>query len=218
MTGEVAGNRIWMKRENLDMASSDRQHEVLMPAGNDTTVPREWVEQLREGDHQAFSRIFSAFYLPVRNFLNLLTHSMDDAEEICQELFAKVWQNRKNLDPSKNFRAYLYTIARHETYDFFKRQKLIDAQAYQSWQADADGCADEIIIAKETELLINLAVSRMPKQRRRIFELSRFEGMSNAEIAKQLNIRKNAVEKQLSYAMKDIREVLTAFLILFIAC
>lgn len=206
-----------MKQENRAGKSPADGKQTAAPSATPPSVPREWIERLRAGDHQAFSQIFSAFYIPVRNFLNLLTHSMDDAEELGQEVFVKVWLNREKIDPSKSFRAYLYTIARHETYDFFKKQKLIDADSYRAWQADAEGSPDEVVIAKETELLINLAVSRMPRQRRRVFELSRMEGLSNEEIARRLNIRKNAVEKQLTYAMKDIRDLLTTFILLFIA-
>ena len=205
-----------MKPANIaDRTSTESNRSMAAPKGS-VSVPREWIEQLRGGDHEAFGRIFSAFYLPVRNFLRLLTHSDEDSEELCQEIFIKLWQNRDKVDPSGNFRAYLYTIARHETYDYFKKRKLIDADSYRVWQADMDGSADEIVIAKETELLISLAVSRMPRQRKLIFELSRMDGLSNEEIAKKLNIRKNAVEKQLTYAMKDIRNVLVSFVLLFI--
>lgn len=185
-------------------------------SGSDSAIPGQWIDDLRQGDYDAFNRIFFAFYKPVLNFLHSLTQSRDDAEEICQEVFAKVWLNREKLDAGKNFRAYLYTITRNEAYDYFKKRKIVDAGSYQEWQSSAANDTDEVIIAKETELLINLTVSRMPKQRKRIFELSRYEGMTNEEIAKKLNIGKNAVEKQITYALKDIREVLTALIVLLL--
>lgn len=73
--------------------------------------------------------------------------------------------------------------------------------------------SEEDLIAKELEMLIDKLVGGMPEQRRMIYTLSRNEGLSNAEIAERLNTTKRNVESQLSLALKEIRKVISCFLV-----
>ena len=74
---------------------------------------------------------------------------------------------------------------------------------------------EEIYFAQEIKLLIEMTVTQMPAQRRRIYILSRDKGISNEDIANQLNISKKTVENQLSLAFKEIRKVVSVFFLLF---
>lgn len=199
---------------------SDTQHEQIKLAQGRSFAPDgltpELLERLRDGDAEVYNKVFFKYYAPVKNFLAALSGSRDDAEEISQEVFANLWTSRSRIDPQKNIRAYLYTIARHESYDYLRKKNALDTSFTEQWDEEAGGSSEDMVIAKETELLIRLTVSRMPPQRKKIFEMSRMQGISNDEISRELGISKNAVEKHITFALKDIREVLSAFLFIFL--
>ena len=179
-------------------------------------VSKKTLEAMRSGDHDAYREIYIHYIDSVTDFLKMLTKSPEDAEEIAQDVFVSLWEKRDKIDPSKNIRGYIYTYARNAVLNYFKHKKVEDkymrfaANAVQRYET-----SDDIVIARETELLIMIAVERMPAQRRRVFQMSRFEGLSNDEIAMRLNISKNTVENHITTAVKDIRRVL-ATLVLFI--
>jgi len=181
------------------------------------TVSPDILMALRAGDHRAFENIYYHFGNSVMHFLKVLTRSDEVAGDITQETFITLWEKRDRIDPSRNIKTYLYTIARNNAINYFNREKLWDKYAVQSdvSEIDADS-SEELLIAKETEMLIRIAVSRMPKMRRRVFELSRYEGWSHDKIAAELNISKSNVSDHIYQATKDIKEIIILFIVLFI--
>lgn len=167
------------------------------------------LKKYKEGDHKAFDQIFLFYYNRVKNFINGLVKIEAEAEELTQDIFVKLWENRKNIDLDKPFNAYLFTIARNITYNYLKHQLVHKSYVndYLSTNNDIDNQTEEIFFAKEINLLIEMTVEKMPSRRRDIFVCSRVKGLSNSEIAEKLNISKKTVENQLSLALKEIRDV-----------
>ncbi len=181
-------------------------------------ISRDTLLALTQGDHQAFNQIYALYYEKIRLFIHLLLHSADEAQEIAQHIFCNLWEKREKIDPSRNFNAYLYLVARHAVYDFVKHKAVRNNYVSRTWEIDLESpSSEELIVAREAELLTEMVVSRMPTQRKKIFQMSRYENLDNTEIAERLNISRNAVEKQLRLALVDIRNVLTLFIILFIS-
>lgn len=180
-----------------------------------TGVSPEIVRAFRDGDHLAFEKIYYHYSNSINNFLKLLTRSEELANDITQETFISAWERRSQIDENKNIKTYLYTIARNAAITYFNREKLFEKYAtYMSAVPEGDAAtSEEILIAKETEILIRIAISRMPKLRRRVFELSRYEGWSNERIADELEIKTSNVYDHLYQANKDIREILVSFLL-----
>lgn len=171
-------------------------------------VSSDTVRALVAGDHAAFEDIFVKYLGKVKHFIYLLIRSFDTAEELSQEIFVKLWQNREQLDPNKNFNAYIYTIARNTVFNYIKSKNVRDRYAKSVWEIEYSPDAEELLAAEELELIISIAVGRMPKQRRKIFEMSRNKGMGKDEIAQELDITINAVEKQLRYALDTLRDII----------
>lgn len=179
-------------------------------------ITPEHLYKLKSGDHSVFETIFLSYYDHLQHFLQVLTRSQEDSEELTQEVFVYIWSNRDKIDPSRNFKGYLYTIARNSAMRWFRDKRSHQIEAWEEiddTQSNGGSASDEIIIAKETELLIKMVVAGMPRQRKKIYEMSRVEGLRNDEIADMLNISKNAVEKQITFALKDIRDVLALFIL-----
>lgn len=174
------------------------------------------LEALCRGDHKAFETIFIAYYNKVKYFINGLIKSENDAEELTQDIFVKLWINRQSIHPEKSFNTYLYTIARNTAFNFLKH-KMVEAAYVKTYpHTQTSDSTDEIIFAQEISLLSEMAVSRMSMQRRKIYQLSRNNGLSNEEIATQLGIAKKTVENQINLALKEIRQIISSFLILFL--
>lgn len=180
-------------------------------------ISSEIITALCAGDHIAYEQVYYHYSDSIRRFLITLTRSEDMAEEITQETFIKIWEKRDSIDSSKNFKTYLYTIARNAALSYFNREQIRTKYSRLVLPEEEDYSSDELIIARETEILIGIAVSRMPKMRRRVFELSRYEGWPNEKIADELHISRSNVYDHLYQATKDIKEVISVFIMLFVS-
>lgn len=181
-------------------------------------ITPETLNELREGSHEAYRTIYLTYKESIEFFLFKLTRSEEEAREITQEIFVNVWEKRRQVDTAKSIKSYLYSIAKNSALNYFAHQKVVERYHTANPFTEEAGCvSDEQLIARETELLIEIAVSRMPKQRRRIFELSQYEGLSNEEIATRLEMNKLTVANHLANARKDIKDILTLFFILFMS-
>ena len=169
----------------------------------------ELLAALRDGDHDAYRTVYLHYRGPIENFLYKLLRSREEAEEIAQHVFMTLWERRAELDPSKNIRTLLYTIARNAVINLFKRQQVFEK--YQKMQDTDDQehpTGEDLLIAQEKELLIDLVVKNMSPMRRKIFEMSRLQHLSNEEIAQHLDISKHNVANHLSQALKKIKHTL----------
>ncbi len=167
----------------------------------------------QDGNHKAFETIFIAYYNKTKTFIDGYIKSEPDAEELTEDLFVNLWINRHSIDTSKSFNSYLHTIARNAAINFLKHKYVCDAYLNNNQDTEYSSTSEEDLIAKELEMLIDKLVGGMPEQRRMIYTLSRNEGLSNAEIAERLNTTKRNVESQLSLALKEIRKVISCFLV-----
>lgn len=204
--------------EQQQVANSTRVNpEQRTARSTSSSISPETLTALRDGDHQAFTIIFHAYFDKVRRFIDVLLKSPDTAEEIAQDVFVNIWQMHHKVNPDKSFNSYIYTMARNAVFNYVKHEKVTGK--YQRFAMHSDDCTpngEDILVAKELDLLIDIVVARMPKQRRRIFEYFQYSGMSKEDIAREMSITTSAVNKQLRLALSDIRDVVK-ILILFIS-
>ena len=166
------------------------------------------VAELRDGSREAFHSLFVIYAPKIYSFALSYLRNMEDAEELLQEIFLKLWEKRATLDDSKNIKSLLFKICINLIYDFLKRKNI--ERKYLSFSAqnelrNVDSTWDEVVY---NDMLVNLGklVENMPDQRQRIFRLSKEEGLSNEEIALKLNLSKRTVENQLYRAVSYLKE------------
>jgi RNA polymerase sigma-70 factor (ECF subfamily) len=129
---------------------------------------------------------------------------MADAEELAEEIFVGLWLNHNSIDPGKSFDSYLYTIAKNKALNFLKRKYATKTIFEMQAPSFFSYSPEEEYIAMEKSLFIEMIVEKMPAQRKKVYQL-RQQGLSNKEIAIELDTTKRNVESQISLALKEVR-------------
>jgi len=183
----------------------------------ETTHPeKKLLEELSIGNEKAFDELFRLYFPRLKRFLISFIDSTEEAEDLAQDVFVKLWQNRHSLPLIKNLNAYLYRMAKNTVYTYLENKIRTEIHTpNQTIEIPTVETLEEMVFAKELEELIDLTIRRMPPQRQTIFILSRKEGINNEEIAKRLNISKRTVETHISSALADLRKVLPSLLLFF---
>ena len=170
---------------------------------------------LNRGDIKAFDAIFVKYFPKMKRFLCGFLDNEEEAEDLSQDIFVKLWQNRSVLEGVDNLNAYLYRVAKNMVYSYFERTLKAEVPVDLETEIPTSENLEEILFAKELEKLIDLTIEQMPAQRKTIFIMSRKEGVNNQDIADRLNISKRTVETHISAALSDIRKVLSLLLLFF---
>lgn len=169
---------------------------------------------IASGDSDAFKILFEMFFPKVKVFLVKFLKDDKAAEDIAQDIFVKIWSQSPSLPEIRSFNNYLYRMTKNAAINYL-RDRRYSVEISDMAILDDDDIEQEYY-RKEKELLIRLAVEQMPPQRRKIFTMSRYQGMSNDEIAKALGVSKHTVENTLSIALKELRELMIAFVVFFL--
>ena len=169
---------------------------------------------IASGDTEAFKTLFEMFYPKVKVFLVKLLKDDKASEDIAQDIFVKLWSMGPSLPEISSFNAYLYRMTKNAALNYLRdRKPSVDISELLIM---CDGDIEQEYYRKEKELLVRLAVEQMPSQRKRIFTMSRYQGKTNDEIAKALGLSKHTVENHLTLALKELREIVVAFMLFFL--
>lgn len=171
------------------------------------------MERTAAGDRSAFRQLFDNYYPVVFGFMKSLLQVSEDASDVAQEVFIKLWLMRSALPDISSLRFYLYRMSLNQTINFIKRKKVASGSLVPD--IPYDQMVEDAIDMKDKEAFIAAIVGRMPEQRRKIFIMSRIEHRTNDEIATLLHIKKKTVENHLNLALKELRAALPATLVLF---
>lgn len=165
------------------------------------------VKKIKKDDEKAFRKVYDFYKSRLYYFALKFTKTGVFAEEIVQEVFIKVWENRKKLNPELSFRSYIFTIAYHTLINFLKKTALDEKTKQELCKVFSEGePAVEPASNHESEKMLHEAIDGLPPRRKEIFRLAKLQGKSYAEIAAQLNISKDTVRLQIIEANKSIRE------------
>jgi len=153
-------------------------------------------------------------FLNLVHFTNSYLHDEERARDISQETLLALWENRHRLEPGKNIRSLVFTIARNKTLNDLRSRKLFasSVSADQALELLEDHSVDEQINALELETLIDKVWNKLPKKIAVTFAQSREEGLKNREIAAQQGISEKTVEYRISMALKQFRQLFQKYL------
>lgn len=166
------------------------------------------IKQLKQGDARAFEKLFLCYNAKVYNFVAATLYDKRMAEDITQNVFLAVWEHRESIDPDKSFSAYLFTIARNMV--FRQTEKMLNAYHYaekvKERSTELDHTMEEELNSRFLEESVEKLIAKLPDARRKIFEMSRKEGLSNKEIAARLSISEKTVENQITRSIHFLKE------------
>ncbi|AVM53064.1 RNA polymerase sigma-70 factor (ECF subfamily) [Bacteroides zoogleoformans] len=165
-----------------------------------------------------FQRFFTTYFPKVKNFAQMLLKSDSDAEDVAQEVFCKLWPKPEIwLDNEQEPDNYVFTMTRNIVLNIFKHQQI-----EREYQAEVEKAilhelaeneeALNNVYYKEMLMIIRLTLEKMPKRRKLIFELSRFQGLSHKEIAEKLDVSIRTVEHQVYLALVELKKMLLLFI------
>jgi len=169
------------------------------------------IRRLRKNDNQAFEFIFNKFKEKLYYFILGYLHSPAESEEILQNVFVSLWENRNSLKEECPLDSFLYKVTVNYIYNHFKHQAV--RQKYLNHMATAkesieDYQSEQSILLNDLQGMVDKIVDRMPLKQQVIYRLSRRDGLSHNEIASRLGLSVRSVENQIYRALKYIKEKL----------
>jgi len=170
----------------------------------------ELVGKLRKGDLDAFDQVFKKYGDRLFGFALSYLKSKEDTEGLVQDVFLKIWENRKSLKKESSLKSYLFTIAYHDICHIF-RKKQIHEKFLEEKSAASESTInlEEQLEYKATLEQVNKLIARLPEKKRLIFIKSRNEGKSTKEIAAEMNLAPGTVDNNISAALKFLRKNLS---------
>jgi RNA polymerase sigma-70 factor (ECF subfamily) len=182
------------------------------------------LKEVSQGNEKAFRTFYDAYFNHLSAYIFKLCKSETATEEIVQDIFLKIWVNRASLAHMDTPEAYVFSMARNKTLDYLRRlskeTNLINV--LQEHLSSSRNDVEDKLNAEELRLLIEEALEQLSTQKRKIFQLSRNEGLSHDEIAEVMHLSKSTVKNHLSETLQHVREHLRhhpnseAFLLLLI--
>lgn len=178
---------------------------------------------LQKGDEEAFAYVFKTFYSPLFNYAGRILRDEEQANDVVQDTFCRLYENRSNITIHISLKSYLYRSIYNNCIDLIRHKKV--ANAYVDAKM-LDFYFSRIIQLPEAELkmldedigeAIREAIAHLPERCRQIFCLSKLEGLSNKQIAEQLGISVKTVETQMTTAFVRLRKELEWLLFIIIS-
>jgi RNA polymerase sigma-70 factor (ECF subfamily) len=167
---------------------------------------RELLDALRDGSDSAFEKIFRDHYPGLVGFSQSILHDRTAAEEVAQEVMVELWRRRFTIAVQTSLKAYLFRSARNRALNVIRHEKIVTREEENIAAAlPAPPAADRPILEGEIEAAIQAAVRTLPPRCREVFELSRFRGLTYAEIANTLDLSIKTVEAQMGKALRLMR-------------
>lgn len=170
---------------------------------------QELILKLKEGSSEAFQELFYQYGKRIHRFSIGYLKNIQEAEEIVQEVFLKVWNVRDTLTSDKSLDSYIFTIAKNAILNTIRKSK--NEQLYLDYEKLHPGkniLLDEELDFRELERVYKQSIEQLSPKRKIIFLLSREKNLSNAEIAAQLGISVKTVENQMTSALAQIKKEL----------
>ncbi len=169
---------------------------------------------LRRGKEEAFAYVFRRYYSPLLNYAGRILKDVEAANDVVQECFCRLYERRRELRKELQVRPYLYKSVYNACMDAIKHQKVesnyINQELLDFYFSKVVETpeAEQALLDEDLKGAIQDAINKLPERCREIFVLSKVDGLSNKQIAEQLNISMKTVESHMTTAFVRLRKEL----------
>lgn len=169
------------------------------------------LQEIAAGNEKAFRQLFEAYYSKLYKYLLQVTKSREITEEIIIDIFLKLWLGRDLITHIQHLDGFLHKVAYNKALDFFRmtaRNTRLQKMVQKKLESVQEQEADHQLLDREYQHVLEKAINQLSPQRKLVFTLSRMEGKTYDEIAKQLNLSRNTVRNTMAGSLHAIRRFL----------
>lgn len=165
------------------------------------------IDRFKAGDQSAYEMIFRFYYPGLVLFASQYVMYEEDAEEIVQDFFVRVWQKRDQVNQTGTLKPYFFTSVKNSSINFLYKQKHQDKLIQKIVRISENNLLyqPDVFVMSDLQDAIRKAVNSLPPKCREVFILSRINGLKNEDIANKLNLSKRTVETHVSNGLKQLR-------------
>jgi len=165
------------------------------------------IDRFKAGDQSAYEMIFRFYYPGLVLFASQYVMYEEDAEEIVQDFFVRVWQRRDQVNQTGTLKPYFFTSVKNSSLNFLYKQKHQDKLIQEIVKISENNLLyqPDVFVMSDLQDAIRKAVNSLPPKCREVFILSRINGLKNEDIANKLNLSKRTVETHVSNGLKQLR-------------
>ena len=170
----------------------------------------EMISQVIRGDQAAFSSLYHHYVEHVFYFALRYLKTKEDAENVTQEVFVKVWETRRRLKPDGAFSAYLFTITKNFIFNIYRKKvnEAADLDHLIRVISHTESGTEKALYFQELQEQVDRCLKEFPEQRKKVFLLSRQEGLSHREISQKLGIAEKTVAAHINLGLQTLRKFL----------
>lgn len=174
------------------------------------TGDTEIVRRIRQGDVKKFESLFRSSYVSLVRYAKALIKDHDNAEEIVQDLFFRLWQDREKLNIESSLNGYLFRSVHNRCMHYIEHRKIVEHHVLEvsGRQPERPEDPEEIFQYAELQGRIAEILEKLPSRCGQIFCMNRFEGLKYSEIAEKLSVSIKTVEANMGKALKEFRKEL----------
>ena len=179
----------------------------------DSFTDEQLVARYLKKDERALEELVERYLPLVFGFVKKYTGNQDNASDIAQEVFVKVWKNLKSFDQSKSFRTWIFTIAKRTAIDELRKKKalpfsVLQEEGFEDLIADESPSILDQIFSQQQSRELAVAVAKLPMNYRSVIKLHNHEGLNFREIATKLEEPMNTVKSRYRRGLTLLKKLL----------
>jgi RNA polymerase sigma-70 factor (ECF subfamily) len=209
---------------NFNQTTTDKNETKQYIRGNHSrgmaNLPHEYekslLERIKNGDKTSFTILFNHYYKDLVAFSFGFIHNLAVSEEIAQDVFIKLWENRQHLEIDRSLKSYLLKSVQNRSLNWIKHLRIRSEfnNHILAHHPLSENETEKYLLHSELESRLIIALEKIPAETAQSFRMNRFDNMSYPEIAEKLGVSVRTIENRISKALVFLREELKEFLIL----
>jgi RNA polymerase sigma-70 factor (ECF subfamily) len=167
------------------------------------------IDRIRGSEKEAFEELFTLYSQALIHFSRRFAGNNQAAENIVQDVFLRIWNNREKLNPGLNIKSYLYKAVKNQSLQYLRHTNIVAKSKNKITSNNPVKSPEDRLSEKELAVIIQDAIHALPPQCRMIFSMSKYDHLTYSEIAEIQNISIKTVETQMGRALKFLRKRLS---------